>query len=236
MPDRGFCQRSVDLAADQELSYRSASGVDAELARLFPSVPKVADLSLADQADPLLAATCHGLDLPCDAQGPACPSPRTVLLAKEDADRQFCLRYEGSKGGREATRLAMQPVLKELVGRLHDMATGKPSAPVLALLAAHDTVLAPMVAALSGYDCRWPPYASRVVFELWRTPAHGPQQQHYVRLLYNGKTFSSATVHCKDSSGSQEEVLPGLVPLSCLQEYVDDLLGSSPDIHAACKA
>lgn len=36
-----------------------------------------------------------------------------------------------------------------------------------ALFSGHDTVVAPLLAALGAYNCRWPPYASHVAFELW---------------------------------------------------------------------
>lgn len=39
-----------------------------------------------------------------------------------------------------------------------------------ALFSGHDTVVAPLLAALGAYDCRWPPYASHVAFELWSKP------------------------------------------------------------------
>lgn len=39
-----------------------------------------------------------------------------------------------------------------------------------ALFSGHDTVIAPVLAALGAYDCRWPPYASHIVFELWSKP------------------------------------------------------------------
>ncbi|CAN0552189.1 unnamed protein product, partial [Ectocarpus sp. 8 AP-2014] len=39
-----------------------------------------------------------------------------------------------------------------------------------ALFSGHDTVVAPLLAAFGAYDCRWPPYASHVAFELWSKP------------------------------------------------------------------
>lgn len=31
-------------------------------------------------------------------------------------------------------------------------------------------MVAPLLAALGAYDCRWPPYASHIAFELWSKP------------------------------------------------------------------
>lgn len=47
------------------------------------------------------------------------------------------------------------------------------SATKFALFSGHDTVVAPLLAALGAYDCRWPPYASHVAFELWSKPSQG---------------------------------------------------------------
>lgn len=33
-------------------------------------------------------------------------------------------------------------------------------------------MVAPLLAALGAYDCRWPPYASHVAFELWSKPSN----------------------------------------------------------------
>lgn len=34
-------------------------------------------------------------------------------------------------------------------------------------------MVAPLLAAFGAYDCRWPPYASHVAFELWSKPPAG---------------------------------------------------------------
>ena len=42
---------------------------------------------------------------------------------------------------------------------------------MLTVFSGHDTVIAPVLAALGAYTdelCVWPPYASRIVFELWQ--------------------------------------------------------------------
>lgn len=49
-----------------------------------------------------------------------------------------------------------------------------------ALFSGHDTVIAPLLASLGAYDCRWPPYASHIAFELWTKPegsADGPKRR-----------------------------------------------------------
>lgn len=38
--------------------------------------------------------------------------------------------------------------------------------------------MAPLLAALGAYDCRWPPYASHVAFELWSRPPDSSNPSH----------------------------------------------------------
>lgn len=47
----------------------------------------------------------------------------------------------------------------------------------MSIFSGHDTVIAPVLAALGVYHgslCRWPSYAAHVVFELWQ-PKHGQE-------------------------------------------------------------
>uniref|UniRef100_A0A7S3SYK6 Acid phosphatase n=1 Tax=Emiliania huxleyi TaxID=2903 RepID=A0A7S3SYK6_EMIHU len=78
------------------------------------------------------------------------------------------------------------------VGPPRAQAAAEGSGARLTLLSGHDTVVAQLLAALDATGeserCGWPPYASRVVFEVWapvrrdegRTPAL------VVRALFNG--------------------------------------------------
>lgn len=86
----------------------------------------------------------------------------------------------------------------------------------LSLYSGHDTVIAPVLAALGLYTddlCIWPPYASRIVFELWQRlgDTSGPGTgtgtaavsatataltQHYVRVIYNGRDLTPNIPSC----------------------------------------
>lgn len=44
-------------------------------------------------------------------------------------------------------------------------------------------MIAPLLAALGAYDCRWPPYASHIAFELWSKP---PQYDSNISNDTNG--------------------------------------------------
>lgn len=81
------------------------------------------------------------------------------------------------------------------------------------LFSAHDTTVAPIMAALAdpdAYACGQPPYAANIVFELY---AHGDQK--YVRVLYNDRPLvpwfcTGVTVNKVDSLCSVEEYVAGI--------------------------
>lgn len=184
------------------------------------------ELSVADQADPLMGMHCHAKTLPV--------SLGTAARLKGEADRLFCQRFTGEDGGREGTRLGMQPFLTEVLDRFKQAAEGTAAGggggEKLALYSAHDTVIAPLVAALDGYDAadecrdRWPPYASRVVMELWEVEGAPEPERHLLRFLFNGQAISDRARHCPGYKPAGAEGLDAsLLPMACFERYVDGL-------------
>ncbi len=233
--ERGPCELAFQHGARQEAAFEPDAGIDEQFYSELGLGPVAGtkagagagamDLSVADQADPLMGMHCHAKPLPVQLA--------TAVRLKGEADRLFCERFTGGDGGREGTRLGMQPFLTEVVGRFQQAAAGEGGAK-LALYSAHDTVLAPLVAALDGYDVddgcegRWPPYASRVVMELWEVEGEGQgtaEERHAVRLLYNGRVISSRAKHCPgyQRPAGGEELDETLLPLACFEQYVDRL-------------
>merc|ERR1711862_220218 len=112
-------------------------------------------------------------------------TPTMASALCREADRHYCDTFAGSEGGAEATRLAMYPFLQEIVKRLR-AAAALDDEPSVSLFSGHDTVIAPVLSALGVYKrqglCEWPPYASRIIFELYRRASN-----HFVRVVYNGQ-------------------------------------------------
>ena len=87
----------------------------------------------------------------------------------------------------------MYPFMKEIADHLvraavHDRDDNV--AEKLSVFSGHDTVIAPVLAALGVYSgalCYWPPYASRIVFELYR---HSPPNDSMVE---NGAWSGAST-------------------------------------------
>lgn len=89
--------------------------------------------------DSSLPSICHSQPLPCtitdtataihnsnriitkdrememEAEGGSCLTPPLLLGLLREADREFCLRYTGDKGGRNATLLSTFSFMKEVI-------------------------------------------------------------------------------------------------------------------------
>ena len=133
-------------------------------------------------------------------------------------------------------------------------------------VAGHDTVIAPLLAALGGTSsgdsvfedtCFWPPYASRIVFELWQAPSmakvaylrasvscltqqplppssppvQGGRQhgQASVRLLFNGKPITHRVAGCAEASERLQ-----LCPLPTFARAVSELVRPHENFEQAC--
>ena len=134
----------------------------------------------------------------------------------------------------------------------------------LSVFSGHDTVIAPVLAALGLYEdelCVWPPYASRIVFELWQKkgrskdlegPGAGsgsdPSLSLSVRVIFNGQDLTHRIPACKverDAAVGPGSLLrptkktgagagTGMCSLQALEEQVKSMLGHHPSLKAAC--
>lgn len=130
------------------------------------------------------------------------------------------------------SNLSCFPCLQEVLARFqtHVGSPSKATHPRVAIYLGHDTVIAPVLAALGAYkgaDCVWPPYASRIVFELWEGSVSS--EQHYVRIIFNGRPVTSHVPGCPVGEGST-------CPLSTLAAHLASALGRSFSFVEACDA
>jgi hypothetical protein len=120
------------------------------------------------------------------------------LTTMNDANKLFCDRYTGKNGGMTATKLSIYPFMKEIKEVIFKSVTRQDSKEKITIFSGHDTVIAPVLAALGVYRqkdlCVWPPYASRIVFEIYIPAKQEPKEFTieearkivHLRILYNG--------------------------------------------------
>ncbi|KAG5179930.1 histidine phosphatase superfamily [Tribonema minus] len=184
----GDCPRAITEAQQQAgaSALRVRDDVVQRMADGFGA--PAAEMKVTRLTDHVYARACHGMAQPCGGGvgsggggsggggggGARCMGEQLARALMAESDRRLCMEYLGVQGGFSASRLSIYPFMMELLGNMEAAATAAEppaQAPKLALYSGHDTVIAPVLAALGAYDCRWPPYASHVRIELWTGPA-----------------------------------------------------------------
>mmetsp|Transcript_42930 Transcript_42930/g.100830 ORF Transcript_42930/g.100830 Transcript_42930/m.100830 type:complete len:513 (-) Transcript_42930:31-1569(-) len=215
----GSCPAAARYHSSQMRAWHRPEALYAQIESMFGEA--AAERSVTDLCDAAYAAACHGMPF---MRGPG--GEMTEQMAEEfsaQADRFYCERYAGNQGGKRATELAMYPFIKEVLERLEaNAASGKPH---LAVYSGHDTVVAAVLAAIGLYTdhrCRWAPYASRIIFELYRA---ADASNTFIRVVFNGEV-QHGLLGC--SEGIE------LCPLSNFSAGVASLLHGAQSIEDAC--
>jgi hypothetical protein len=248
------CAPALHKAKEQKSKFTLDSYLRSRLEKLFvvtkesESFANTGDMSSAyvtDIADAALPKLCHNMPLPCGSTSDgACMTEEDVGQVMAQADRAFCNRYTGEDGGNDSTRINAYPFLKEMVHALlsNSNSNSKSSTnsnsnkksgpkPKLYVYSGHDTVIAPVLAALGVYKserCIWPPYASRVALELWKktNSEESGSEGLYFRVLYNGDDLTKNVPGCDGSSPCK---------IQTLHDRLDSLLKPHESLHAACQ-
>lgn len=230
---RGSCAAAVGLAKQQIRDFRQNEDDLFQLEQLFGKAAR--NVFTTHVADALYARACHGFHPPCSSRN-GCVGPALSTGLWAAGDEYYCSRY-GRKNGRKASALAMYPFISEILERLSQAAEG--TGERLIFYSGHDTVIAPVLAALGGMQasgtCRWPPYASHIVFEVWRSAKQTAAAQHHVRLLFNGLPVTSFTPGCA-AAASLARLSDEFCPLPAFAEAVRGLLDGHSSFEEACVA
>lgn len=147
-------------------------------------------------ADAIYTRYCHSLPLPCGPGG--CVTPSLAARAIDSALWALAQNYTG------IADVASNPMLIQMAKRMIDK-TQQKSALKFVLYSGHDTTVTPLLINLGVHDeTRWTPYATRVVFELWRDILADTSEQKdsadgfYFRVLVNGEIVTNKMKFCGD--------------------------------------
>lgn len=255
----GTCAKASKLGREERNSFQTSPQVASSLERIFGDGVK--GRVITDLVDAVLPSVCHNQPLPCSSQTGECLTESLAADMMAEADRMFCNRYAGRQG-LNATMLATYPFMLEIVKALKRATLPDDNNP-LGIFTGHDTVIAPVLSALGVYSkpslCIWPPYASRIVFELWQPKADVERakarnkatpklaQEHdkapvrsLVRVLYNGLDITTMIPACKEAlskppitayAGAEK-----MCPLSAIEEQLQRMLLGAKSHTDACAA
>ncbi|KAJ1902017.1 hypothetical protein LPJ66_000341 [Kickxella alabastrina] len=146
--------------------------------------------------DVLNARHCNSKDLPCShalAGGAAnnsaakCATVEDVLQVQHNSHYELTYKMRDSTWSKQLMRLYIGSFIGTLKERMEQHVAGKAPELKFALYSGHDTTVLPLLAALraSNQGMLWPPYASNILFELWKKS----DGSRVVRVIYNGEVL-----------------------------------------------
>lgn len=181
-------------------------------------------LRAANPIDSLLCHLCHGLSFPCvppgdGGTGGCLTMAQFAVIRQQQLDDEADRRRVGLY--RKYATLAMYPYLNQTAAKMERVAKASESGrqprvggeEVFTLSSAHDVTMAPLLSALGLENARFPRFAARIVFELWKSPTvvqgqakkrakNGEKSKSrdgdfFLRVLYNGEDVTFHTAFCR---------------------------------------
>ncbi|XP_029302277.1 2-phosphoxylose phosphatase 1 isoform X1 [Cottoperca gobio] len=229
-----FCGSACDCPArnrfleeEQKRQYRLRVS-DTELERTYSDMARTLglltrQLRAANPIDSLLCHLCHGISFPCvptgDGTGGCLTMAQFAVIRRQQLDDEADRRRVGLY--HKYAILAMYPYLNRTAAKMERVAKDNEAGrqrraggeEVFSLSSAHDVTMAPLLSALGVEEARFPRFAARVVFELWKSPAavQGPPKKRagkgekskardgelFIRVLYNGEDVTFHTTFCR---------------------------------------
>lgn len=230
-----FCGSACDCPArnryledEQRRQYRLRVS-DNELEKTYANMARTVgvptrQLRAANPIDSLLCHLCHGLSFPCVPMGEGgakecLTMAQFAVIRRQQLDDELDRKAAGHY--HKYAVLAMYPYLNRTAAKMErvvrDHEAGRQGRAggeeVFALASAHDVTIAPLLSALGLEEARFPRFAARVVFELWKSPPAGQGQpkksagktdksrakgrEAFIRVLYNGEDVTFHTTFCR---------------------------------------
>ena len=149
----------------------------------LPTLPRIADNAFVQM--------CHNEPLP-GKDGRCLSGGRLVDLYKTieiNGKRQLSAgKYK------MLSRLKMHPLLSEISSKLNRALTQKDPVNMMMFMG-HDSTIDPLTTVLGISDGVWPPYATRLVFEIYSQPPD-TFTHSFIRVLLNGDDVTEKVVFC----------------------------------------
>ncbi|KAJ2254315.1 hypothetical protein GGI13_002228 [Coemansia sp. RSA 455] len=146
--------------------------------------------------DILQARHCHRVDLPCSDRAsisgkstPKCATAEDLTQVARNSHYEWTFKYRDHPLSHNYLRLVTGSLLGTLKDQVQEHIAGKTGNLKFALYSGHDSTIWPLLAALqaSNKNMLWPPYASNILFELWKKN----DGSRVVRVIYNGQVLKA---------------------------------------------
>ncbi|KAG0317341.1 Acid phosphatase-like protein 2 [Dissophora globulifera] len=146
-------------------------------------------MSWSGYMDTVQPRICHGHPLQCRDNG-ECITHTMASKIIDNVNVQTAEVYRDGEGILDVLQLGIGPLTSDIKQNL--LAASGNGKIRFHFYSGHDTTILPMLGMLDSTDLRWPPYASNLLIELWKSPSG----ENYVRVLYNNAIIQTKSEWC----------------------------------------
>ncbi|KAF9901362.1 Acid phosphatase-like protein 2 [Lobosporangium transversale] len=139
--------------------------------------------------DTVMPRICHKMPLQCN--GDKCVTSKAAKRILDNVHVQNTVMYRDGNGVLELLQLGIGPLASDIKQNLLIAKEGN-SKVRLSFYSGHDTTIQPLLGMFDAEDQQWPPYASNIILELWKSSPG----EHFVRVLYNGEVLDVKSNWC----------------------------------------
>jgi len=182
--------------------------------------------------DVFLARACNNMILPCKEEN--CYYNSEILQQiNSNADFEYGYIFSKAKHSKRYLKIGIGYMLREIINNMGSTVGSKhdrdlSNTPSFYILSSHDNSVAPILGALGVIPMEWPPYASNLIFELWKDNDSNKDSVNFndyvVRVIYNGEVIKTNWCDFNKCPLSSlyfrfKEYFPSLD--ECFSDYVD---------------
>ncbi|XP_052082175.1 2-phosphoxylose phosphatase 1-like [Mytilus californianus] len=168
-------------------------------------------VSVFSLIDVLMTFACHAIPLPCSQNQRKCVNQSHLDLIFKIQDRVGKQMVSGNRNYIKYAHLYLHPLLEEMADRMKKVARRKPVESFV-LYSGHDITITPLATVLGIHNGKWPPFASRIVIELYKRTEN--KMHYFIKIFFNGVDVTSKASFCK------KKTLKGFCKLKYFLDFV----------------
>ena len=167
--------------------------------KLITEVSRILGTQISDDVlayfliDVFMTFACHTISLPCVEH---CFSHSHLEMIWEVQDKLGKNMVFKNQNFIKYVHLYLHPLLTEISNRMTNFIRKKQKIESFVLYSGHDITITPLAVVFGIHDGKWPPFASRIVIELYKKIES--KFHYFIKVLYNGKDVTSDVSFCKN--------------------------------------
>lgn len=199
-----YCQHASNLRERSYVYQNAPSNHTSMHTKLLENISQIfrinrdTTLDFTQMADVFVPTYCHNFAMPCSIFNSSKCIDKDLLGKLWDVvtDRELLKHEDPDMNFLKYSSIVMHPVLLEIENRMKSFIR-ESSTYKFILYSGHDVTLSPLLYVFGLNNGRWPPYASRLVIELYEFNHAQSLGRFFLKFLFNGEDKTRDVNFCR---------------------------------------